>query len=963
LWSNGSHVIAQKYDWDGDDRSFRLHVYCESSVRKFALNIGYNGGASYDQYVHESPVYVSTWYHVGVTWDNATKAYRIRVWDDNAGAILGTDLTGTGNNAMHIGSADFILGSSWISLIDEVVVLDGVLTPEEIDQVRQGTFDFEAGSSGGGGGLDGGYGGGVSGNGVSLVNCILHDNAAGTGGGALSSSSGDSTVMGCVFIDNVSYGNGGGLRHSIGDLTVVNCTFVGNDANDTGGGMYTTSCEGPRVTNCIFWSNTAGSGDQIGGYYPYLSSCIVDGAYRSGGEIKDQATNDTLAYYRTGEFINTDPGLTDSYHLSETSVCIDVGLNPGELPITDIDGEIRVCGAAVDIGADEWFVPDVTPPSPYQMGWALQPVALDSNSVSMTATTATDESLPITYYFECSDPNHDSGWRLDPEYVSSGLMPDTTYTYRVMARDAAGNVTDWSAEIPVTTWPETPVDRAHNLTTDLWYTSIQSAIDAAVNGHVIEVVEGTHPGAIDFGGKDITLRGTDPNDWAVVQNTVINGAGVAPVVAFSPGSNSTLEGVTLTGANDPNANGGGIDVDSGAEAMISKCIIENNTASYGAGVYGNSTTTIQGCRIRNNHVVYYGGGVYGTGVTISGCEFTSNSADSDGGGGHLTDAVLVNCIFSENTAVDDGGAVESSGESTITGCVFVDNQAGDNGGAMQHRSGQLTLTNCTFVSNTATGIGGGLYSYNCAGPHVTNCIFWGNTAGSGNQIGGYWPYLSSCAVDGAYRSGSEVKDLVTNDTLAYYSGGEFINTDPNFTDGFHLASDSVCIDKGESATGLPDTDIDGDPRILHYGIDIGADEAAVSAVPGPFAEELDVDMGFSTGGHADWFGQTNTYYYDSDAAQSGDVADDEETWLETSVQGAGTLTFYWKVSSESSYDLLEFYIDGNRQDYISGDVDWQQESFTISGALPHTLKWVYTKDSSVSNGSDCGWLDYVTFTP
>jgi len=77
------------------------------------------------------------------------------------------------------------------------------------------------------------------------------------------------------------------------------------------------------------------------------------------------------------------------------------------------------------------------------------------------------------------------------------------------------------------------------------------------------------------------------------------------------------------------------------------------------------------------------------------------------------------------------------------------------------------------------------------------------------------------------------------------------------------------------------------------------------------------------------------------------------------VSGSGTLTFYWKVSSEANWDWLEFYIDGVRQDRISGTVDWQLKSYSVSSGS--TVKWRYVKDGSASVGSDCGWVDYVMY--
>jgi hypothetical protein len=44
------------------------------------------------------------------------------------------------------------------------------------------------------------------------------------------------------------------------------------------------------------------------------------------------------------------------------------------------------------------------------------------------------------------------------------------------------------------------------------------------------------------------------------------------------------------------------------------------------------------------------------------------------------------------------------------------------------------------------------------------------------------------------------------------------------------------------------------------------------------------------------------------------------------------------------------------QDKISGEKDWQKKSYSLS-AGSRTLKWEYIKNSSVSEGDDCGWVD------
>ncbi|MBC8471715.1 MAG: hypothetical protein H8D56_19820 [Planctomycetes bacterium] len=137
--------------------------------------------------------------------------------------------------------------------------------------------------------------------------------------------------------------------------------------------------------------------------------------------------------------------------------------------------------------------------------------------------------------------------------------------------------------------------------------------------------------------------------------------------------------------------------------------------------------------------------------------------------------------------------------------------------------------------------------------------------------------------------------------------------------------------------------------------------SAVASANG-LSEALDTDLIFETGGDADWFSQTMTTYFDGDAATSGDIWDDQVSWMQTTVDGVGTLSFYWRVSSELNYDYLEFYIDGVRQDRISGWMDWYQMIYTINEPGSHTLKWRYRKDSSTSNGNDLGRVDLVDWS-
>ena len=121
-------------------------------------------------------------------------------------------------------------------------------------------------------------------------------------------------------------------------------------------------------------------------------------------------------------------------------------------------------------------------------------------------------------------------------------------------------------------------------------------------------------------------------------------------------------------------------------------------------------------------------------------------------------------------------------------------------------------------------------------------------------------------------------------------------------------------------------------------------------------------MSCTTTGDAAWFAQTAIAYLDGDAAQSGDIGNGQDSLIQMTVSGAGTVSFFWKVSSEAGFDFLEFYIDGVLQDRITGSVGWHQMMYAISDLGSHTLKWRYVKDYSVSSGDDRGWVDNVQWS-
>ncbi|MCR5192528.1 MAG: T9SS type A sorting domain-containing protein [Bacteroidales bacterium] len=73
---------------------------------------------------------------------------------------------------------------------------------------------------------------------------------------------------------------------------------------------------------------------------------------------------------------------------------------------------------------------------------------------------------------------------------------------------------------------------------------------------------------------------------------------------------------------------------------------------------------------------------------------------------------------------------------------------------------------------------------------------------------------------------------------------------------------------------------------------------------------------------------------------------------------ADSISFYYKVSSETNYDKFHFLIDNNDQITQSGEVDWTRAAFLVPSGS-HTLSFTYAKDGSVNRNSDCAWIDNI----
>ena len=130
-----------------------------------------------------------------------------------------------------------------------------------------------------------------------------------------------------------------------------------------------------------------------------------------------------------------------------------------------------------------------------------------------------------------------------------------------------------------------------------------------------------------------------------------------------------------------------------------------------------------------------------------------------------------------------------------------------------------------------------------------------------------------------------------------------------------------------------------------------------------FESESFVTLPWNFSGNADWEIVGDSYEGEYSAA-SGNISHYESSELNVSVNvtASDNISFYYKVSSEGSYDYLRFYIDGTEMGAWSGEVGWTEAVYPVSSG-EHTFRWVYEKDGSVDSGSDRGFVDYIIFPP
>ena len=134
------------------------------------------------------------------------------------------------------------------------------------------------------------------------------------------------------------------------------------------------------------------------------------------------------------------------------------------------------------------------------------------------------------------------------------------------------------------------------------------------------------------------------------------------------------------------------------------------------------------------------------------------------------------------------------------------------------------------------------------------------------------------------------------------------------------------------------------------------------------AEAVDAPaLVFATGGDADWAVDAASGWTNGVSAKSGGVTNSQASWIETTVSGAGTLSFRWKVLGgiyrNTPFAYAKAEVDGTPASSTHLTDGWEAQALDIVGAGPHTIRWTYLRTSARDCDGDCAWLDGVEWTP
>ena len=658
-----------------------------------------------------------------------------------------------------------------------------------------------------------------------FIHCVFTRNVSSNIGGAVRCLASKPTLINCIILDNQSTEEGGGLWCGCGAApALVHCTIRDNWSYAQIGGLYCDTYSKPQLTNCILWNNAPLNNSDFAGQV--LKYCILPGGWSGTGNI------------------DADPLITPDGHLRADSPARDAG-NPDGPPACDqdMDGEPRLAGTRVDIGADEFLdTDDDGLPDWWESLYFSDPLAGDP------------------------DGDEDQDGRVNLDEYAAGSNP--LLAPRTLHVDPAGN-DEWDGL--AAQWNGAHGPKA----------TIGAALETAdaYEGDEIVLANGVYAGPgnrnLDFGGKQLIVRSaTDDPQQCVIDcesqgrgfyfhsgeppTCVLRGLSIINGLASSSTTGTTFGGAVLCGHNSRptlihcvfSANvagrGGALACTSSAAATID-CICHDNRAVGGGGVYLNqSHCVLTNCTLHDNLATgSLGGGAIealNSNPSLLNCKIDHNScnhSNGTGGGLHVEygDVLLIDCTISNNLSGGSGGGIYVAyGDPTLRNCTIAGNNMHSSGaGGGLYADDNLVMENCVITNNGTYRRGGGvtLGGINRVAT-FTGCTFTGNTGNPG-AVCCFWStqvVMTNCILwnNGDAEIEVDIVPAVINYCLitgGWPTGIGNLSVDPLFADpdgpdndpvtwednNYRLQGASPGIDAGDNAA-VPDPSVgDFDGRL------------------------------------------------------------------------------------------------------------------------------------------------------
>lgn len=282
-----------------------------------------------------------------------------------------------------------------------------------------------------------------------LSNCVVAGNAAGYGGGGVY---GGGTLINCTISNNWAHLYGGGAYGAV----LVGCWLQGNFPGASIQGFLTNcvlagniglASYADKLVNCTIVGNSGGGvGNSL-----LVANCIVYYNGPPGSNYSDSAIQSSCTIPAVGNNITNDPTFVDlnngDYHLQSISPCINSGKNSFIKSNADFDGNARIVGGTVDIGAYEFQ----TPSSFISYAW-LQRYGLPTDGSADFVDTDGDGMNNWQEWIAGTDPTNPSSIlkMLTPTNGASGVTASwESVNTRTYFLQRAGNLATEPAFSPI----------------------------------------------------------------------------------------------------------------------------------------------------------------------------------------------------------------------------------------------------------------------------------------------------------------------------------------------------------------------------------------------------------------------------------------------------------------------------------------------------------------------------------